>query len=197
MSKILHITSGDMAGGNLEKSGVPGEIFVWHDLLYDGPRKAGWPDGAILNARAQFLEQMTAGGLDKAFVLETLDQQYRKLAEADAYDRILLWFDACLFDQSMLVHILSCLNFRGIRDVELICVDAFPGIEPFHGIGQLSPDQLASLQGRNLPVTEIQFLFAVRVDRAFAIHDSKALVELSKNNGCAIALDSSGLRPDG
>jgi hypothetical protein len=34
MSKILHITSGDIAGDKLAQSGLPGEVFVWHDILY-------------------------------------------------------------------------------------------------------------------------------------------------------------------
>lgn len=33
MSEILHIASGDIAGDNLARSGVPGEVFVWHDIL--------------------------------------------------------------------------------------------------------------------------------------------------------------------
>lgn len=41
MMDILHITSGDCAGGSLAKAGLPGEVFVWHDILYDGPRNPG------------------------------------------------------------------------------------------------------------------------------------------------------------
>ena len=133
MDNTLHITSGDCAGGSLSKSGLPGEVFVWHDILYDGPRSPGWPDETTLNARALFLEHVTAGGLTRERILETLRNQYRKLVEARACERIVLWFDACLFDQSMLAHILTCLLHQGIRGVELLCVDAFPGIVPFHG----------------------------------------------------------------
>lgn len=180
MGKALHITSGDIAGGNLVKSGLPGEVFVWHDILYDGPRCPGWPDDKTLNARAVFLEETTAGGLDRRRVLETLYNQYRKLAEAAADDHIVLWFDACLFDQSMLAHILTCLLHRGLRGVELLCVDAFPGIEPFHGLGQMQPDHLACLYGNRQVVTEGQFRFAVRVDEAFATQDYGVLTELSQ-----------------
>ncbi len=42
------------------------------------------------------------------------------------------------------------------------CVEAFLGIEPFHGLGQLAPAQLAFLYGPRRPVTEAQFRFAVR-----------------------------------
>lgn len=181
MKDTLHITSGDCAGELLEKTGLPGEVFVWHDILYDGPRNPGWPDEDTLNARAAFLEQTTAGGLDRQYVLKTLRQQYHKLAEAVRDNSILLWFDACLFDQSMLAHILTCLRGRNARGAELLCVDAFPGIEPFHGLGQLRPDQLVSLYDHRQPVTDAQFEFAVHVDKAFAVQDFSALTELSQS----------------
>lgn len=180
MVETLHITSGDIAGGSLVKSGLPGEVFVWHDILYDGPRCPGWPDEKTLNDRADFLEEATAGGLDRQRVLETLHDQYRKLAEAAADKHIVLWFDACLFDQSMLAHILVCLLHQGARGVELLCVSEFPGIEPFHGLGQMQPNQLASVYGNRQPVTDSQFRFAVRVDEAFATQDSVVLTELSR-----------------
>ena len=180
MGNPLHITSGDSAGGSLVKSGLPGEVFVWHDILYDGPRCPGWPDEETLNARAVFLEEATSGGLDRQRVLETLRHQYDKLAEAALYQPIVLWFDACLFDQSMLAHILTCLRHLNVQKAELLCVDAFPGIEPFHGLGQLQPDQLALLYDNRQPVNDTQFEFAARVDQAFATQDSGAFSELSE-----------------
>ena len=183
MSGILHITSGDIAGGSLAKAGLPGEIFVWHDILYDGPRQPGWPDEKTLHARALFLEEFTAGGLDRANILQTFHTQYQRLAEAGSHARIVLWFDACLFDQSMLAHILTGLSLKGIRQVELLCVDAFPGIQPFHGLGQLQPEQLASLYANRRSVTDAQFRFAAVVDKAFATQDLALLTELSKMTG--------------
>lgn len=180
MSKVIHITSGDIAGGSLAKAGLPGEVFVWHDILYDGPREPGWPSENTLSARALFLEEFTAGGLDRDRILKTFHDQYQRLAEAASYDRIVLWFDACLFDQSMLSHILTCLSYKGIRKVELLCIDAFPGIEPFNGLGQLQPGQLASLYANRRPVTDEQFRFAAVVDRAFATQDAALLTELSE-----------------
>ena len=180
MSKVFHITSGDIAGGSLAKAGLPGKVFVWHDILYDGPRQPGWPSENTLNARAQFLEESTAGGLDRDRILKTLHNQYQRLAEAASHERIVLWFDACLFDQSMLTHILTCLSHKEIPKVELLCVDAFPGIEPFHGLGQLQPEQLASLYTIRRPVTDEQFRFAAVVDKAFATQDAALLTELTE-----------------
>ena len=179
---MLHITSGDIAGENLANSGIPGEVFVWHDILYDGPRNPGWPDAKTLHARSVFLEQATGGGLNGDYILRTLKDQYSKLAAAKDSDGIVLWFDACLFDQSMLTHILTCMLHVGIRNVELLCVDTFPGIVPFNGLGQLRPSQLASLYDHRSPVTDAQFQFAQTVDKAFALQDLKLFNKFSKMN---------------
>lgn len=179
MTTVLHITSGDCAGELLNKTGISGDLLVWHDILYDGPRQPGWPDGAALEARSRFLEQATGGGLTREQVLKVLEEQYRKLAKAADYQQIVLWFDACLFDQSMLVHLLVLLGSLSISSVQLLCVNAFPGIEPFNGLGQLQPDQLASLYDKRTPVTEDQYRYAEKVDRAFACQDPEQLAELA------------------
>ncbi len=171
MKRLLHITSGDIAGGNLKRSGISGEVFVWHDILYDGPRMPGWPEEDTLHARARFLEEVTGGGLGRQQILETLRTQYMKLEKTTDYDVVILWFDACLFDQSMLSHILACMKRKSMETAELVCVDAFPGIVPFDGLGQLLPDQLASVYDQRQRVTKDQLCFAERVDRAFALQD--------------------------
>ena len=180
MLGTLHITSGDCAGQLLSETEIAGEIFVWHDVLYEGPRKAaGRPDIDILNARADFLSDFTGGGLTTDRVLGTLKHQYEKLVSATNYDNISLWFDACLFDQSMLAHILACLKELDITNVELLCVDEFPGIEPYNGLGELTPEQLASVYDSRTLVTTEQFAYAKIVDQAFAIQDMDAFIELS------------------
>ena len=132
-----------------------------------------------MDARARFLQESTGEGLSQQHVLETLKAQYAKLETAARYDMLVLWFDACLFDQSMLCHILTCLRILGMEKADLLCIDAFPGIEPYHGLGQLSPEQLASMYDERKPLRIDQFLFAEHVDRAFALKDQVAFTELS------------------
>lgn len=183
---MLHITSGDIAGESLAKSGLPGEVMVWHDVMYDGSRNPGWPEDATLQARARFLEEMTGGGMQRDDILVELEEQYRKLAVAADYGKIVLWFDACLFDQSMLAHILVCLQHRHIHQVELLCVDAFPGIDPYNGLGQLSPAQLASVYDRRQPITDEQFRFAEVVDKAFANQDRGLFTQLTQQKNAPL-----------
>lgn len=183
-TETLHITSGDIAGEILSKTGIAGEVFVWHDILYDGPRLPGWPQEDILVDRALFLEETTGGGLNRQVVFATLKEQYERLRAEAGHRPVVLWFDACLFDQAMLAHILACLDHLGAREAELLCIDHFPGIVPFNGLGQLTASQLGSLYDRRLPVTDDQFRFARIVDRAFASQDED-LFDRLKDEGDA------------
>lgn len=63
MSDILRLTRGDCAGDSLAKAGLFGEVFVWHDILYDSLRNPGWPGEETILARIRFLEDTTEGGL--------------------------------------------------------------------------------------------------------------------------------------
>ena len=179
MSGDLHITSGDLSGNCLKQSGLPGDVLVWRDILYEGPRCAGWPNDDILQARAQFLDAGTDGAIGLKPIFNALKKQYDALENTAAYDRVVLWFDSCLFDQAMLVHILARLQEKQAQQVELICVDSFPGIVPFNGLGQLSSTQLLSLFETRRPVSEAQFMFAAHVDDALATRNLSVLSEIA------------------
>lgn len=178
MSDPLHITSGDCAAGALREAGLPGDVLAWREVLYDGPRVAGWPNERALADRAAFLEAETGGGLDRDTILAGLHEQQQRLADAVGRP-IVLWFDACLFDMAMLVHLLACLKERQAPHLELLCIDAFPGIEPYHGLGQLMPEQLASCYERRQAVTREQLNYAARVDDCFASRDIDCFRQLA------------------
>ena len=182
----LHIINGDGAGDALRSSGLDGEVLICRELLYEGVRRAGWPDASSLEVRARFLSETTGGAMDPAEVLKQLTAFYRQLSAAGGYTGIVLWFYACLCDQAMLTHILVCLRHQEVDRAELICLDRFPGIEPFNGLGQLTPDQLASVYRRRLPVTAEQFAYARTVETAFSLQDLEMLHELSRSTGAPL-----------
>ena len=180
MNGPLHITSGDRAGDALAEAGLEGEILVWHDLLYEGPRTPGWPEDETLERRARFVEELTGGGLTRSEILRTFASQYGRLAALEPEAEIVLWFDACLFDQSMLVHLISCLHHLELsRRVLLLCIDRYPEIEPFIGLGQLDGSQLAACYPLKKPLNREQVRFALEVDRVFADGDLRQAAALA------------------
>lgn len=106
-------------------------------------------------------------------------RQYHKLTTAEDYEQIILCPDACLFDQSMLVHILTYMRHQVVLNADLFCVDAFPGIRPYNGLGQLQPSQMASVYDKRQMVTDTQFQDARIVDEALAKQDLQMFSELS------------------
>lgn len=175
----LHLTSGDCCGERIAGAGLPGEVLVWRDVLYDGPpRPPGWPDEATLEARTDFLAEATGGGLERAKIERAVRGQYERLRTLPPGRPVVLWFDACLFDLAMLAHVLTCLRHVGARSVELLCIDAFPGIEPYNGLGQLSSEQLASCYRDRRRVDEETHRFAAEVEAAFAARDTARMTAL-------------------
>ncbi len=65
---------------------------------------------------------------------------------------MVLWFEHDLYDQLQLLQILAGLPDRPVG-VELICIGSFPGRPGFAGLGELEPEELASLWPVRAPVT--------------------------------------------
>ena len=61
----------------------------------------------------------------------------------------------------------------------MICIDRFPGVERFIGLGQLTVDQLASLVGTRRAVTADEYALAAEAWRAFRASDPTRLHALA------------------
>ena len=59
--------------------------------------------------------------------------------------------------------------------LKLICVDRFDGIEPFRGLGQLTPEQIGTLAGKATAVTAEQLQTAAQGWTAFRASDPRTL----------------------
>ena len=60
---------------------------------------------------------------------------------------VVLWFEHDLFDQLNLIWLLDALAEAGTPEqrVRLVVIGEHPEVDPFHGLGQLSPAQLLAL----------------------------------------------------
>lgn len=60
----------------------------------------------------------------------------------------------------------------------MICINAFPGVTPFYGLGQLTPAQLVSLSPDRQPVTTEQRALGARAWKPFTSSAPQAVRQL-------------------
>lgn len=171
--RFLHVANGGCTTSVIEAAGIPGRRSVWCDPLYDGPVPGGLDDDALLKVRARFLAAPT-----EESYLQAVDglRSWRATIEAvESYDELVLWYEHDLFDQLVLIQLLTWIRTRdvrargasGARPVSLVCIGSFPGHPRFKGLGELAPDELASLLETRHPVGDDAYALAERAWQAF------------------------------
>ncbi len=170
---MLHLRCGDDILPAIAEAGLPGTAARWCDPLCEGPVRA-WPDdGARRAERGAWLA--ARHGLDPAKVLQTLESEDLSLASSPREDEVVLWFEADLFDQSILVSLLDRLADLAPDHTSLICIGSHAAHPDFIGLGQLSPAELAGLFPGRPRVTPDQFATARRALNLLGGGDPEAI----------------------
>jgi hypothetical protein len=119
----------------------------------------------------------------------------RSLQACSQVDEVILWLEHDLLDQLLLMRTLDELSRRdlGSAKLSLICIDRFPGIERFMGMGQLNEEQLASLFETRRPVSPAQTKLAQRAWRAFTGADPTEIERLLATDTSALPFLASAL----
>lgn len=185
--RFLHVLNGDATREIMERSHIPGAYTVWADVLHEGPVPADVDDEEFRRIRHGFHTSLAdfVPADEGAAMHRGWDE---RLASFGDYDEVVLWFEHDLFDQLILIRHLDWFARRdmGRTALSLICIGEFPGVESFAGLGQLSPDQLASLLGTRQRVTMRQTELGRAAWRAFTSNDPSAIERV-------LARDSSAL----
>lgn len=163
----VHLRCGSDIRRGLQQAGIGGRFVEFSDPVCQGPVPDGLDDRDMAAVRARFVAEAYGGG--EAGCRRRLEAEMAALDGIDEDDGIVLWFEHDIFDQAVLIRVLDRLARRPARRARarLICIDRFAGIDRFIGLGQLSPEQLASLLPQACPVTDGQFMLGSRAWRAF------------------------------
>jgi hypothetical protein len=185
-ARFLHVANGTCTTRLIEASGIPGTRSIWADPLYEGPVPGGLSDEELLDVRARYLDPPPGDSY-----VGTVDdlRVWRQTIEAhDAYDELVLWFEHDLFDQLNLVQLLTWIRKRlpDRKVVSLVCIGSFPGHPGFKGLGELTPDDLASLLETRRRVSEAQYRQAEEAWRAFRSATPEALDSLRQTETTAL-----------
>jgi len=169
---VLHVTNGDSTVATMERMRVGGDMLPWRDVLHDGPVPP-LPHAELRRVRAEHLA--TLGPMDAdAVEAQLLERDERLDAALADGEPVVLWFEHDLYDQLQLIEILSGLPDRP-EHVELICIGTFPGRPRFAGLGELEPDELASLWPVRTAVTPEHVRLARAAWDVFRGDDPRAL----------------------
>ena len=141
----LIITNGDAVALKIARTGIEGTVLPWRDVLHEGPVAGGLGLEALSHIRASFIEDRGWVGPGEArAAFARRDAVIRAWRD---YNRLVLMFEHDLYDQLQLIQVLDFLAVEGAEPdrIEIVCVDSYPGVHTFHGLGQLEAAQLADL----------------------------------------------------
>jgi hypothetical protein len=179
---MLHIHNGDSTAGTAKKAGIPGEHLAWREALVCGPAPGGLDADQFRHLRARHLSG--AYGVDLKKCEDELRTQEEKLSRFSDHEEVVLWFEHDLFCQVQLINLLDSFSRHdlGKTTLSLILIREFPGVEKFHGLGELNEPQLASLLSQREEVTSAQLDLGSRAWRAYSSSDPKEIESLIESD---------------
>ena len=183
---MLHIHNGDSTAQTARKAAIPGEHLAWREALVCGPVLAGLSADQFRRVRADHLA--SAYGVSREKCEKELRAQEASLSAFTEHEEVVLWFEHDLFCQVQLIYLLDWFaqHDRGRTKLSLISIGGFPGIEYFHGLGQLNEEQLASLFLRRQGVSPDQLQLGSKAWRAYSSPNPADLLALLASDSSAM-----------
>jgi hypothetical protein len=183
---MLHIHNGESTANTLREFGFPGEHFAFQEVLMAGPAPSGLSREDWRETRTKYLTE--AYYLDVEECRNNFIKQEAVLGKFVDHDETILWFEHDLFCQINLIYLLDWFAKQSIGQAKLrlISIDAFPSIEDFRGLGQLTYEQLASLFDGRQRITEEQLAVATQVWVAYCSSDPRDILNFLERETSAM-----------
>ena len=183
---MLHVYNGDSTANTARSAAIPGEHLSWREALVCGPAPADVPENEFIEVRAQHLATAYNVPVDKCRA--ELVTMHEALASFSEHEEVVLWFEHDLFCQVQLIYLLNWFAGREMGKTKLsaVCINEFPGVQPFHGLGELNEEQLLSLLPLRLEITPAQYELAISAWSAYSSSDARALLALLRSDTSAL-----------
>lgn len=179
---MLHIHNGDSAAETAKKADIPGRHLAWREALVCGPAPGQLSEAEFLEVRTRHLAEAYRVPAEKCAA--ELRQMHDALTAFADHEEVILWFEHDLFCQVHLIYLLDWFAARelGHTKLSLICIDEFPGVQAFHGLGELNEPQLQSLWPERREVTAAQLELGAKAWQAYSAPDALALIAFLKSD---------------
>ena len=107
----LHILNGDFALELWQKCHFNARALVWKETYLEGPLPITDDLHTFRNARAEYLSHFAElTEISQERLYNHLQKMDNMILEDDNTSSFFLWFDSCIFDQTLLMRILYLLN---------------------------------------------------------------------------------------
>lgn len=165
----LHIVNGDNVAEGLQQAGLGGVTVVYADVLHEGPVP---PDDDPADFRALRARYLTAGGGpshdDAQRHLAAWEEHVARLVD---FDEVVLWYEHDLFDQLLLVRLLSWWDRHAPGTAPSL-------VSPADYLGMQTAAQLVALFDAREPSSRTQLAVAAEAWRAITASEPVELVRL-------------------
>ncbi len=192
---MLHIHNGDSTACTLREAGFTGTHFAFREALTDGPtpriQSHSGGVGQVNSAEWFALRARHLCGLaekDASTIEQELRAQHEMLTNLSHQDEIVLWFEHDLFCQVHLIYLLNHFAQHPVTPARfsLICINQFPGVADFRGLGQLTAEQMISLFDTRHEISPAELQLAQRAWAAYQSDDPRELVSLLYSDTSAL-----------
>ena len=194
--KYLHIICGDYAADILRNSTVPGDVQVWMEIFIEGPTPGNVSEQEWRRVRAEFISSQYFTTMSMESALQGADDRYANLEKTKEYEEVILWFDACMFDQTLMIHLIDRLAKIDLGDTKLslICAGEYPGFEVFNGFGELTPEQMAPFFDTRHEITPAEIKLAGDAWKAFTSENPKDIERIISGDCSVLPYLSNALK---
>jgi hypothetical protein len=164
----------------LRDSSIPGDLLVWREIYVEGPVPGNLPDDDFCKVRAKYLSNLPGMAITYESILEGCRTRYDVLANAGKYNEVVLWFDSCMFDQTIMIHVINLCAKHNWPDtrLSLICVDQI--------MGRLTENELVALLNARHTITPDEILLAHAAWEAFSSADPKKIEDVLQGDCSAL-----------
>lgn len=193
---ILHVCNGHATMNPLRAAGVPGRVALACEPLLLGPCPPlwgkAWRDVRALILAASRQEDGGSPKRDEEVWDEDLD---RALSGGETHE-VVLWYEHDLYDQLLLVRALALVGRHDgpVVRLSLVTLGEHPEVPAFKGLGQLTPEQLASLFAGRVAVTEPMIALGHDAWAAYTSPDPRQLERLLARDLSALPFLGRALR---
>ena len=172
---ILHVLNGDSTALTFAETGLEGDVFVWREVLSEGPLSEDISSAQFWRNRSEWISEAFKETPD--YYQQNVLNELARLE--GAYDEINLWFE---FDLHCQVNMLGVMNYLEKKTdlsapaLFLICPEDYPGKEDFRGMGELTADELEYLYDHiRTQLSQIDFIIAAEAWAIYVSHNAEML----------------------